>query len=59
LLTYNLKIGQPYATWRYGGDVIQKRGHERKALASLAMLVSWEIWKERNARVFSKQGINF
>jgi hypothetical protein len=27
-------------------DVIQKIGEERKALASLAMLVSWEIWKE-------------
>ena len=24
----------------------------RKALASVMMLVSWEIWKERNARIF-------
>jgi hypothetical protein len=31
---------------------IQKKGPSRKALASLVMLVSWEIWKERNARVF-------
>jgi hypothetical protein len=31
---------------------ILQRGHSRKAMASLAMLVSWEIWKERNARVF-------
>lgn len=27
----------------------------RKALASLAMLVAWEIWNERNARVFRKK----
>jgi hypothetical protein len=25
---------------------------QKKAMASLAMLVSWEIWKERNARIF-------
>jgi hypothetical protein len=25
----------------------------RKTLASLTMLVSWTIWKERNARVFN------
>uniref|UniRef100_A0ACD5UMD8 Uncharacterized protein n=1 Tax=Avena sativa TaxID=4498 RepID=A0ACD5UMD8_AVESA len=31
---------------------IHKKGPQRKALASLAMLVTWEIWKERNARVF-------
>jgi hypothetical protein len=31
---------------------ILQRGQSRKAMASLAMLVSWEIWKERNARVF-------
>jgi hypothetical protein len=33
-------------------DVIQKRGQGMKALASLAMLVLWEIRKERNVRVF-------
>jgi hypothetical protein len=33
--------------WR---DVIQKRGNARKALASLAMLVSWEVLKERSPR---------
>jgi hypothetical protein len=34
--------------------VIQKKKGQRirKALASLTMLVSWEIWKERTARVF-------
>jgi hypothetical protein len=32
--------------------VIHKREPSRKALASLTMLVSWEIWKKRNARVF-------
>jgi hypothetical protein len=25
----------------------------RKAMASLTMLVTWTIWKERNARVFN------
>ena len=34
---------------------INKRGPHRKALASLAMLVSWEIWLERNARVFQNK----
>ena len=45
--------------WRFRTTVIewwiqgiQKRGASRKAMASLVMLVSWEIWKERNARVF-------
>ena len=33
-------------------DIIHKRAPNRKAMASLAMLVSWEIWLERNARVF-------
>jgi hypothetical protein len=33
--------------WR---EVIQKRGNVTKALASLAMLVSWEVLKERNLR---------
>jgi hypothetical protein len=27
----------------------------RKAMASLTMLVGWVIWNERNARVFSKK----
>jgi hypothetical protein len=27
----------------------------RKGLSSLALLVVWEIWKERNARVFRKK----
>lgn len=31
---------------------IHKRGPSRKALSSLAILVAWEVWKERNARVF-------
>jgi hypothetical protein len=35
--------------------VIHKRGANRKALTSLAMLVSWEIWLERNARVFQNR----
>jgi hypothetical protein len=34
-----------------------ERGHRarKKALASLAMLVSWEQWIERNARVFNNK----
>ena len=31
---------------------IIKKGDGKRALASLAMLVSWEIWKERNGQVF-------
>ena len=27
----------------------------RKAVASLTMLVSWELWSERNARVFKNK----
>ena len=38
-------------------NVIHKKGANRKALASLAMLVSWEIWLERNARVFQNKAI--
>jgi hypothetical protein len=38
-------------------EVIHRRGPQRKALSSLAMLVSWEIWKERNARVFRNHSI--
>jgi hypothetical protein len=29
------------------------QGGRRKAMAILLMLVSWEIWKERNARTFN------
>ena len=32
--------------------VVLRRGHRRKAISSLIMLVTWEVWKERNARVF-------
>jgi hypothetical protein len=28
------------------------KGKKRKAMASMIMLVSWVVWKERNARVF-------
>jgi hypothetical protein len=31
---------------------INKKGEDRRGLASLAMLVSWEVWNERNGRVF-------
>uniref|UniRef100_A0A453SEU3 Uncharacterized protein n=1 Tax=Aegilops tauschii subsp. strangulata TaxID=200361 RepID=A0A453SEU3_AEGTS len=29
----------------------------RRALISLMMLISWEIWKERNARVFRNTAV--
>jgi hypothetical protein len=29
--------------------------HHRKGLASLALLIVWEIWQERNARIFRKK----
>jgi hypothetical protein len=32
--------------------VALRRGHRRKAISSLIMLVTWEVWKEINARVF-------
>uniref|UniRef100_A0ACD5YJN0 Uncharacterized protein n=1 Tax=Avena sativa TaxID=4498 RepID=A0ACD5YJN0_AVESA len=38
-------------------EVIHKRGAQRKAMSSMAMLVSWEIWKERNARVSRNHSI--
>jgi hypothetical protein len=31
---------------------LNNNGTTRKSLASLIMLVSWEIWNERNSRVF-------
>jgi hypothetical protein len=31
---------------------IYSSGVHRKSLVSLIMLVSWEVWNERNARVF-------
>jgi hypothetical protein len=30
----------------------EAQGQSNKAITSLAMLVSWEVWKEWNARVF-------
>jgi hypothetical protein len=47
------------ATWANHDSVkewwmsfIYSNGMRRKSLVSLIMLVSWEIWNERNARVF-------
>jgi hypothetical protein len=33
-------------------EAIHKQGQSRMAMASLAMLVSWEVWKQRNGRIF-------
>jgi hypothetical protein len=30
-------------------------GQNRKSVASLAMLILWEVWKERNNRVFNNK----
>ena len=45
--------------WRHEDTVqdwwlktINSGGHIKKAAASILMLVMWEMWKERNARVF-------
>ena len=35
-------------------QMVGANGNVRKGLASLIMLVSWEIWNERSARVFRK-----
>ncbi|KQJ84112.1 hypothetical protein BRADI_5g18773v3 [Brachypodium distachyon] len=47
------------ATWvhmwsveQWWTSIILAHGHRKKAIASLAMLVAWELWKERNVRVF-------
>ena len=34
---------------------MDKNSPDSKAMASLAMLVSWTIWNERNARVFRRR----
>ena len=33
-------------------SITRVQGRRRKGLSSLLLLVSWEIWNERNARVF-------
>lgn len=33
------------------------RNPNRRAMASLTMLVSWTIWNERNARVFGHKSV--
>jgi hypothetical protein len=33
-------------------EAIHKQEQSKKAMASLGMLVSWEIWKEENVRIF-------
>jgi hypothetical protein len=35
-------------------EAIHKKGQSKKAMSSLAMLVSWEVWNESNARFFQK-----
>jgi hypothetical protein len=33
-------------------EAVHKQGQSRKAMATLSLLVPWEVGKERNARVF-------
>jgi hypothetical protein len=33
-------------------EAVHKQGNSKKSMVSLAMLVSWKIWKERNACIF-------
>jgi hypothetical protein len=33
-------------------QAIHKQGQFKKALGSIAMLISWELWNERNACIF-------
>ncbi|XBI91932.1 hypothetical protein VPH35_029135 [Triticum aestivum] len=47
--TTNWHIFTTVKAWWQG---IINIAHQRKALSSLIHLVGWEIWKERNARVF-------
>ena len=39
----------------YNGGLISSEHVPQKAIRSLSLLVIWEIWCERNARVFRKQ----
>jgi hypothetical protein len=36
-------------------SMVLSHGGRRKAMASLLMLVAWEIWNERNARTFKNK----
>jgi hypothetical protein len=36
-------------------SMVLTHGGRRKAMASLLMLVAWEIWNERNARTFKNK----
>jgi hypothetical protein len=35
--------------------IVFAHGGRRKSVASLLMLVTWELWKERNARTFNNK----
>jgi hypothetical protein len=43
--------GQSFPEWWN----IMSMGQTRKVVASLAMLILWEVWKERNNRVFNNK----
>ena len=40
------------AWWDYMAD---ESVPNRKAMSSLTLLITWEIWNERNARIFNKK----
>jgi hypothetical protein len=37
--------------------LLNEASDNRKALSSIIMLVSWTIWKERNARIFNHKSV--
>jgi hypothetical protein len=45
------KIMDTFETYQWTEE-IHKQGPSKKAMTSLVMLISWEIWKERNTHVF-------
>jgi hypothetical protein len=44
-------VGQTFLEWWN----FMSLGQNRKGVASLAMLILWEVWKERNNRVFNNK----
>jgi hypothetical protein len=53
LLSANLLLGWSCKI-EWWMELVMSIGRVRKAMVSMIMLVSWEIWKERNARVFQQ-----
>jgi hypothetical protein len=50
---------QPLQLRFAGGAICLFDGEQRSGFDSLFALVSWQVWKERNARCFRGQSANF